>query len=147
MPYVKIWVHTVWGTKNRQPLLTKDIRNNVFQHIKSNAKSKGIFIDAINGYLDHTHCLISLQAEQCIATVMNLIKGESSYWINKNKVIMTKFEWADEYYAGSISPSHLEGLRKYIGLQEEHHRHLTFQEECERFLKAYNLIKDQPSSH
>jgi hypothetical protein len=31
-----------------------------------------------------------------------LIKGESSYWINKNSLVKGSFEWADEYYAVSV---------------------------------------------
>ena len=26
MPFIKIWIHLVWATKKRAPLLTKDIR-------------------------------------------------------------------------------------------------------------------------
>ena len=60
MSYIKIYVHFVWSTKNRELFLTKDIRYNVFNHIKENAKKKNIHIDFINGYTDHIHCLVSL---------------------------------------------------------------------------------------
>jgi len=45
MPFVKIWIHFVWSTKDRFPFLTDDIRPNVFQHIRENANQKGIFLD------------------------------------------------------------------------------------------------------
>jgi len=45
---------------------------------------------------------------------MQLIKGESSFWINKNNLTKTNFEWADEYYAVSISESHINKVRDYI---------------------------------
>ena len=66
MSYIKVWLHFVWSTKNRKPLLADDIRQNVFQHIRENAKEKEIFIDFINGYVDHAHCLISLGADQTL---------------------------------------------------------------------------------
>lgn len=53
-------IHAVWGTKNRQPLLTKEIRLKVIEHIQENAKTKGIYIDRLNGYADHLHCLFVL---------------------------------------------------------------------------------------
>ena len=53
---------------------------------------------------------------------MQLIKGESSFWINRNEFIKNKFEWADEYFAVSISESHVNKVREYIKNQEEHHR-------------------------
>ena len=87
MPFVKVYIHFVWSTKNRQPFLhSKELRFKVWNHIKENAKEKGIFIDFINGYSDHCHCLISLTVDQTIQKTMQLIKGESSFWINKNKL-------------------------------------------------------------
>ena len=49
MPYVKVWLHIVWSTKNRIPFLKPEIRPQVFQHVRNNAKKKGIFLDFING--------------------------------------------------------------------------------------------------
>lgn len=139
MPFVKIWVHVVFGTKNREPFLVKETREKVIAHILENAKSKGIFIDCINGFIDHLHILISLGSEENIAKVVNLIKGEISYWINKNKITKTKFEWADEYFAVSVSESQVDVLRKYIRNQEEHHKKKSFSEEYEEFMKKYGF--------
>ena len=86
MPYIKTYIHFVWSTKNRFPFLdSKELRQKVWHHIKENAKEKGIFIDFVNGYTDHCHCLVSLGADQTIQKTMRLIKGESSFWINQNK--------------------------------------------------------------
>jgi len=60
MGHIKVYVHFVWTTKDREPILHKKIRDSVFSHIRDNARAKGIFIDFIGGYLDHVHCLISL---------------------------------------------------------------------------------------
>ena len=97
MGYIKIWVHLVWTTKNREPFLTKEIRKQILDHLLKNAIDKGIYIDFINGYLEHVHCLVSLGSGQNIDKIVMLLKGESSYWINKNKLIRQKFEWQDEY--------------------------------------------------
>ena len=97
MPWVKVWVHFVWSTKNREPYLADGIRQKVFQHIRENAKEKGIFLDFINGLPDNVHCLVSLGTDQTVEKIMQLIKGESSFWINRNRLCKTKFEWQDEY--------------------------------------------------
>jgi REP element-mobilizing transposase RayT len=68
-------------------LASKEIRQKASQHIKENAKQKGVFIDFVNGYSDHCHCLVSLGVDQTIQKVMQLIKGESSFWINKNNIL------------------------------------------------------------
>ena len=108
MPFIKIWIHTVWATKDRQPYLLKEIRQQVFQHILENSRAKGIHVDHINGHTDHIHCLVSMDADQNIATIMNLLKGESSFWINRNILTKTKFGWQDEYFAVSVSHSQIE---------------------------------------
>ncbi len=139
MAFVRVWIHVVWGTKNRFPYLTKEVKSDVINHIKQNAKSKEIFIDCINGHTEHLHCLIGLDADMGISKVMQLIKGESAFWINKQKLTSAKFEWADEYFAVSVSESVLEKVRSYINNQEKHHRKITFNEEYEIFIKTYKF--------
>ncbi|HTL82440.1 MAG TPA: IS200/IS605 family transposase [Bacteroidia bacterium] len=141
MPYVRIWVHAVWGTKNRFPFLTKQIREKLIDHICENAKLKGIYIDSINGFTDHLHVLISLDHDMSIAEAVKLIKGESAFWMNKNHITTNKFEWAQEYYAASVDESRIEVVRNYIDRQEEHHHRKTFQEEYNEFLKAFSFLQ------
>ncbi len=136
-------IHAVWGTKSRRSLLHKEIRPTVFKHISDNAKTKEIFIDTMNAVEDHVHLLFGLNADLSIAKTLQLIKGESSFWINKQGLIKNKFEWADEYYAVSVSESLLENVRNYIHRQEEHHRKRTFAEECDEFLRKYDFKRFQ----
>ena len=139
MAFVKIWIHAVWGTKNREPVLEKGILESVCNHIKENGKLKGIFIECVNGYSDHLHCLMLLNADTSISKQMQLIKGESSFWINKNKIIKGHFEWADEYFASSVSDDKLGIARAYIMNQQEHHKKVTYKDEYEKFLKHFGF--------
>lgn len=141
MSYVRIWLHCVWGTKDRTPFIAENNKKAIIDHIRENAIKKGIYIDFINGHKEHFHSIISLNKEQNIANVMQLIKGESSFWINKNDVTKTKFEWSDEYFAVSISETHINKVRDYIKNQEEHHRKKTWKEEYEEFMSKYGFEK------
>ncbi len=105
MSFVKIWVHCIWGTKNRENLVTHELKDILYKHIKEYCKLNDIYLDSINGIEDHLHLLISLNNDQSIAKVINLIKGESSHWRNKNNLLNRKFEWAKEYFAVSVSES------------------------------------------
>ncbi|MDN5200597.1 transposase [Fulvivirgaceae bacterium BMA10] len=96
-------------------------------------------MDFVNGYHDHCHCLLSLGIDQTMSKVMQLIKGESSFWINKNNLCKRKFEWQNEYFAVSVSESMLDRVRNYIRNQEEHHRKKTFQEEYAALMKKYHF--------
>ena len=141
MSYLKIWVHCVWTTYKKTPYLKDEIRNEVIQHIRNNAKQKDIYIDHINGYYEHLHALISLGGRQNISEIMQKIKGESSFWINKNKLTRLKFQWQDDYYAVSIGMSQLDNLRKYIRGQEQHHKKVSCQEELNSLIEQYKLSK------
>lgn len=140
MSFIKIYIHIVFSTTNRIPFLnTPELRVKVWKHIKENASEKGIFLDMINGYSDHCHCLISLSSNQNIEKIVQLIKGESSHWINKNKLTKGKFSWQDEYFAVSVSESKIDLVRNYIKNQEKHHQKKTFAEEYHEFIEKYDF--------
>jgi putative transposase len=139
MSYVKIWVHLVFSTKNREKFFTPNIKHDVHKHIIENCKEKGIFLQSINGMSEHLHCLVSLGKDQTIAQVAQLIKGESSYWINKNNLTTSKFYWQDDYFAVSVSESNIEKVTNYIKKQESHHANKTFAMEVEEFITKYGF--------
>lgn len=138
MSWVRVYMHMVFSTKNRKPFLNSPaLRKNVFQHIKKNATEKEIWLDCVNGYKDHAHCLISLGKEQSISKVAQLIKGESSFWINQNKLTAEKFIWQDDYWVVGVSESRLESVRNYIHNQESHHSKKSFSDEINIFMEKY----------
>jgi putative transposase len=144
MSWVRVYIHMVFSTKNREPFLnSKELCRKVFQHIKKNADEKDIWLDCVNGWYEHAHCLISLGKEQSISKVAQLMKGESSFWINQNKLTVKKFEWQDDYWAVGVSERLLQSVRNYIHSQEEHHSKSSFTDEINEFMVKYgwNFIK------
>ncbi|HLP53082.1 MAG TPA: IS200/IS605 family transposase [Chitinophagales bacterium] len=132
MPISNIWVHLVFSTKNREPLLTGSIRREVFQHIHKHGLELGIEMDFVNGYYDHCHCLLKLPSTISIAEVTKHLKGESSRWINQEELAPSYFAWQDDYYAESVSPKDVVGIRNYIRNQEEHHKNIPLEKEIEQ---------------
>jgi len=142
MPFVKVYIHFVWSTKNWEPYLNSfELRQKVWQHINQNANQKGIFIDTINGHMDHCHSLISFGFDQTIHKVMHLLKGESSFWINKQGLTSKKFEWQEGYFALSVSESILERVRHYINNQEEHHKQKSFKHDYDELINKFGFQK------
>ncbi len=139
MSYVRIWVHLVFATKNRYPYLTNNIRYKLQKHIIENCKEKSIFLQAVNGYTEHLHCLISIGRDQTIAKIAQLIKGESAFWINSNKLVNGNFMWQDDYFAVSVSQSGVEAVEKYIKNQEIHHSRKSFDCEVNEFVAKYKF--------
>jgi putative transposase len=139
MSTVSIWIHAVWATKFRKPLLKGDIRTIIFEHMKENARLKHIWIDHINGFIEHVHCLISMNADQSISKIIQIIKGESASWINNHQLCKERFEWQSQYYAVSVSESAVPYVRKYIRDQEKHHRTMSFEREHDVFIRTHGL--------
>jgi len=141
MSFIKIWIHCVWTTNRRIAYLKDDVRDKVIYHILDTARDKNIYIDHINGYTEHLHALVSLGGKQNISEIMQNIKGESSFWINKNKLTKLKFEWQDDFYAVSIGMPQLDSLREYIRNQNNHHKIVSWQEELNRLESEYKIIR------
>ena len=139
MSYTKIWLHCVWSTKNRECIIPNSFRPDLLTHFREQAKKKEIFLDYINLHKYHVHALINLGREQTIAKIMQNIKGESSFWINKLKILPYHFSWQDDYFAVSIGHSHIDRVRNYIKKQDEHHKKLTWNEEVKLFLEKYGF--------
>jgi putative transposase len=139
MSYIKVYVHYVWSTKDRYPFLNESIRNQLFEHIRENARKKKIYIDFINGYSDHIHILVSLNDNLSIGMIAQLIKGESSHWINLMQLTDGKFEWQDEYLAIGVGDDKLDIVRNYIAKQPEHHKKITFADEYNKFIERYGF--------
>ncbi len=131
------------GAQNTECLISKQkqLETAMWQHIKENGEAKGIFIDFVNGFQEHCHCLISLGTEQTISKVMQLIKGEAAHWFNQQNFIPEKLEWQDEYFAVSVSESMLNKVREYIKNQETHHSKKTFLQEYDEFIIKYGFKK------
>ncbi len=121
--------------------MKKNIRERIIEHIRKNAKDKKIYLDCMDGYVEHIHALVSLKAEQSISKIAQLLKGESSHWVNEQRLTPMRFEWQDEYFAISVSESAVDSVREYIRNQEEHHRKKTFAEEYNEFLEEHNFLR------
>ncbi|GAA4394976.1 hypothetical protein GCM10023187_01350 [Nibrella viscosa] len=119
-------------------------KNKLCEHILEETRKKSIRLLEINGYVDHLHCLISLGPTQCIADIMQSIKGESAHWFNNRSGLERhqKLAWQDDYFAVSVSESHAEQVRSYIQRQEQHHQHTTYYEEAERLAEKYGFTPD-----
>ena len=168
--YIAVFIHAIWTTKNRQPILPKKIRYPLFEHIREHADEKGIDLRIINGVENHVHCVFRLLSTQTYSWVMQMIKGESSKWLNqhffqksagKNKPKeisplhrgqdkywdrylheIGRFSWQDGYGALSVSPQNVGKAIKYVFNQEVHHREQSLKQEMKLF-RYYADANDQ----
>jgi len=136
MTFLRIWIHFVFITKDRQPLLRGDVLHQLIRHLRESTRQQKIYLDHIGGGEEHFHCLISLGKEQTIAQIARMVGDESAEWLNENQWTTYPVSWED-YYAVSVSESQLDDVRKYIRNQEKYHKHRTFGEEANEFARRY----------
>ncbi len=125
--YSSLWIHLVWSTKNREPILVPGLKYEVFKVITDVANDHEIYLDCINGVEDHIHLLVRLRTDQSVADIVKTIKGNSwEYFKDTPEKYVT---WQDGFAAFSVSPSQLKSVRSYIYNQEKHHRDNSFVDE------------------
>ncbi|MCO5936239.1 transposase [Mucilaginibacter sp. RB4R14] len=94
---------------------------------------------AINNMFDHVHMFIGLNPEYSVSDRMLLVKGDSSEWINKEKLTQFKFQWQEGYGAFTCSKSQIDKVVKYINNQQEHHKKTNFLDEYRQLLKSFEI--------
>ena len=130
--YTAMWIHYIWTTKYREPIIGNDVRYKLYDYIRKVAIENDIYLDFINGIEDHVHCLISLKTTQRVCDIAKILKGNSSFWINDNNLIKGGFDWQDGYAVVSVSPSNVQRVRNYIKNQEIHHKDQTVDTELKQ---------------
>jgi putative transposase len=139
----KIWIHAIWSTKERLPLIHPTIEKKIHQFMAEQLREQGCPVRIFNGMPDHIHCLFLLSPQKSIAEVIKQIKGSSSHYINQNNLIAEKFAWQTGYAAYSVSESVVDKVFQYIKNQKQHHEKKTFQQEYDEFLKVYGLRNEK----
>jgi len=136
----KIWIHAIFGTKEREPLIKDSFEKELYERISAKLKNEyGSLLYEVNGTKDHIHLLFLLNPNYSLVDIIKNLKGETSHWINQNKFLSNKFAWQSGYGAFSVSESNIENLIKYIKNQKEHHKKVSFLEEYNLFLKKYGF--------
>jgi REP element-mobilizing transposase RayT len=120
--YNSIWIHAIWASKERKPLIYPSIEQKLYQFISDQFRELGCPVRIINGMPDHIHCLFLLNAQKSVSETIKHVKGGSSYYINSNNLISEKFYWQTGYSAFSVSASVVEDIFHYIQNQKEHHQ-------------------------
>jgi REP element-mobilizing transposase RayT len=71
----KIWIHAIWSTKDRLPLIHPNLENNVYHFLSEQFSEQGCPVRIINGMPDHIHCLFLLNPLKLLLKLSNKSKG------------------------------------------------------------------------
>ena len=140
--YAKVWLHVVFSTKNRQPLINPDLEKKLFEFLNTESDKLECRLKAINGMPDHIHMLMRISPKIAIAEIIKQLKGASSYWVNHEDMTREKFSWQTGYGVFSVSESQLIKVESYIKNQKTHHKKCSFQGEYTEFIKVHGLNEE-----
>jgi putative transposase len=140
---VKNYLHLLFSTKHRQPLIDEPIEHELHAYLAAICKNLECHPIKVGGYTDHIHILCMLSKKITLVKLMGETKSNSSKWIKTKGDSYKNFYWQDGYGAFSVNPSEIDTVIQYISNQKEHHRSKTFQEEYRAFLKKYGVGYDE----
>ena len=116
-----LYVHLVWATWDRLPLITPSIERSLYRMIESVARATGCGVVALGGVEDHVHLLVSMPATVAVAEVVKAAKGSSSRLIGEALPADGFFKWQGSYGAFTVSRWDVTAITEYIKRQREHH--------------------------
>jgi REP element-mobilizing transposase RayT len=140
---VKNYVHIVFSTKYRQPLIQPPYEAELHGYLSGICKNLECHPIKIGGYTDHIHILCMLSKKIALMKLLEEVKSHSSKWVKTLDASLNNFYWQDGYGAFSVNPAEVEKVIAYIANQHEHHSRRTFQDEYRAILKKYDMTYDE----
>src|SRR5687768_14345343 len=117
----QVYLHIVFSTKERRPFLRDaSVRDEVHNYLGGTCNNLDCPVLRVGGVADHVHILCRLGRSISIADLVRELKRESSKWLKTRAPELADFHWQNGYGAFSVSPSHVEAVRRYIETQEDH---------------------------
>lgn len=140
---VKNYMHIVFSTKYRQPLIDESIEDELFSYLGGICNKLECNVVIVGGYKDHIHILCMLSKKIALSKLMEELKSHSSKWIKTKGNAYKNFYWQDGYGAFSVNLSQVEVVINYIAKQKEHHGKKNFQDEYRATLDKYAIEYDE----
>ncbi len=128
---LRLYLHLVWATWDKLPLITADIERRLQRNIESEARKQGCVVLALNSTQDHVHLLLSFPSTISIADLVKQVKGVSSHFVNETLQPSTQFKWQGSYGAFTVSRWDVPRIVEYIKRQKQHHAANDFLPEFE----------------
>jgi REP element-mobilizing transposase RayT len=94
---VKNYLHIVFSTKNRKPLIDENIENELYSYLAGICNKLECYPIKVGGYTNHVHVLCNLSKKMALVKLMEELKSHSSKWIKTKGAKYSNFYWQDGY--------------------------------------------------
>jgi len=135
-PYTQLYLHLVWATWDRLPLITEAVQARIYAAIAEKCREFRCVPLAIGGRPDHVHLLIRFHTTTAIATLVKEVKGSSSHLVTHEITPGQFFKWQGAYGAFTLRKDEAPIVKEYIDQQKEHHAAGSLRDEWEQTATA-----------
>lgn len=120
--YTELYYHFVWATREREPLITREVEPHLYRFLRHKCGELGVFVYALNGMADHVHLVASVPPRIALADFMHDLKGASSYFHNENLTVLeTRLYWQKGYGVLTFAKRELPWVVSYVDGQKKRH--------------------------
>ena len=140
MSYTRSYHHIVFGTKRRQKTILPDRKSRLHRYIAQTIINKKCDPIKIDGMEEHIHILVDIHPTVALADLVKSVKQSSSKWISEGLLFPLFEGWASQYYACSVSPSHVAVIKEYIENQKIHHSQKGYEREVKDFVEKMGMV-------
>lgn len=129
----QLYLHCVWATTQRLPLLTTAIEPRVYACIAAKCRELDCNPIAIGGVEGHVHLLVELSTGVEVRKLLKEVKGASSFLVSHKLTPEVFFRWQTGYGAFMVGHKDVPTIKAYINNQKVHHAQRTLISEWETF--------------
>ena len=117
-----LYVHIVWTTRDRQPLITPAVADFLRHFLPAVARQESCEILELGIVSDHLHILAFLHPTTYVPRLLQRLKGGAAVVAWKEGVTpWAALKWARGYSIHSVSRRNLDAVRDYVRSQPARH--------------------------
>jgi putative transposase len=109
--------HLVWCPKYRRPVLVEPVDQRLRALLQQKTQELEITIHSLQIMPDHVHRFVEAEPTQCVAEIVNRLKGSTSHVLRTEFVSLRSRVptlWSRSYYAGTVGSVSEAVVGKYI---------------------------------
>lgn len=131
----------MFSTKERRPYIADAWRDRLHEYLGGTVRGLEGVPESVGGVNDHVHLLVGLRATDALADFVRELKKAASVWVH-GEIGQPAFAWQEGYGAFTVSPTARTAVKRYISIQEAHHRQRSYQAEFVELLEEAGIEYD-----
>ena len=124
-PFTQLYLHCVWSTWDRLPLISPDIERRLFGAMVDKCREFKCVPIRLGGTENHVHLLVRLHSTIAIAHLLKEVKGSTSHLMTHEIKSGEFFKWQGAYGAFTLCRDDVPVVKEYIINQKTHHNNGT----------------------